>query len=77
MFIKISLIKDVIRFGKKDKLSSRYINPFEITKRIENLVYRLSLLPQMETIYDVFHVSQLRKCLVVKHRVVDLSKVDL
>jgi len=48
-------------FGKKGKLSPRYIGPFEILERIRNLAYHLALLPRLAQVHDVFHVSMLRK----------------
>ncbi|PKA66001.1 hypothetical protein AXF42_Ash010410 [Apostasia shenzhenica] len=50
-----------MRFGKKGKLSPRYIGPFEILKRVGNVAYRLALPPKMMDFHNVFHVSMLRK----------------
>ena len=59
MFLKISPIRGIMRFGSKEKLSSRYIGPFEIVERIGVVAYRLALPPSLEGVHDVFHVSQL------------------
>ena len=50
-----------MRFGKSGKLSPRFIGPFEILERIGKVAYRLTLLPQLSGVHDVFHVSMLRK----------------
>ncbi|CAN6691503.1 unnamed protein product [Malus baccata var. baccata] len=50
----------LVRFGKKGKLSPRYIGPYEITERIGEVVYRLELPPELSKIHNVFHVSMLR-----------------
>ncbi|GAV59055.1 Chromo domain-containing protein [Cephalotus follicularis] len=50
-----------MRFGKKGKLSPRYIGPFEILERIGEVAYRLALPPNLSHIHNVFHVSLLRK----------------
>lgn len=61
IFVKISLIKGMIRFSKKRKFSLKYIRSFEIVERTGNLIYRLSLPAEMENFHDVFYISQLTK----------------
>ena len=53
--------RGVVRFGKRGKLSSRFIGPFEILERIGIVTYRLVLPPSMTGVHKVFHVSILRK----------------
>ena len=53
--------RGVIRFGKRGKLSPRYIRPFEVLERVGAIVYRLALPPSLSTIHEVFHVSMLWK----------------
>ena len=50
-----------MRFGRKGKLSPRYIGPFQILRRVGNRAYELALPPSMDRIHLVFHVSMLRK----------------
>ncbi|GAV79356.1 hypothetical protein CFOL_v3_22821 [Cephalotus follicularis] len=50
-----------MRFGKKGKLSPRYIGPYEILERIGEVAYRLALPPSLSHVHNVFHVSLLRK----------------
>jgi hypothetical protein len=63
MYLKVSLMKGVKRFGVKGKLSPRYIGPFLILENCENVAYKLELLPSLAGVHDIFHVSQLKKCL--------------
>ncbi|KAK6160712.1 hypothetical protein DH2020_004093 [Rehmannia glutinosa] len=81
VFLKVAPMKGVMRFGRKGKLSPRYIGPFHITKRIGHVAYRIDLPASMSQIHDVFHVSMLRKYVsnpshILKHEPVEL-KADL
>lgn len=60
MFLKVLPWKKVLRFGRKGKLSSRFIGPYEIIERIEPVAYRLALSSELDKIYNVFHVLMLR-----------------
>ncbi|KAL5553900.1 hypothetical protein UlMin_041301 [Ulmus minor] len=53
--------RGVMRFGKKGKLSPKYIGPFEILERIGKVAYRLALPPNLSLVHNVFHVSMLKK----------------
>ena len=61
VFLRISPWKGVLRFGKKGKVSPRYMGPYEIVERIEEVAYRLRLPPELAYFHDVFQVSMLRK----------------
>ena len=61
VFLKLSPWKGVVRFGKRGKLSPRYIGPFQIKERVGPVAYKLILPPRLSKIHDVFHVSLLRK----------------
>ena len=61
IYLKVFPTKEVMRFGRSDKLNSRYVGPYEILDRVGPLAYRLALPPALLGIHNVFHVSQLRK----------------
>jgi hypothetical protein len=61
----VSLIRGVRRFGVKGKLAPRYIGPYQILSRRGEVAYQLSLPENLSAVHDVFHVSQLKKCLRV------------
>ncbi|XP_047260738.1 uncharacterized protein LOC124893986 [Capsicum annuum] len=61
VFLKVSPMKGVIRFGRKGKLSPRYIGPYEILDRIGLVAYRLALPPRLSAVHPVFHVSMLSR----------------
>ncbi|XP_024964330.1 uncharacterized protein LOC112504613 [Cynara cardunculus var. scolymus] len=67
----------VVRFGKKGKLSPRYIGPFEITARVGAVTYRLKLPKELGGIHDTFHLSNLRKCLAAESTVVDFEDIEV
>ncbi|TYK16004.1 pol protein [Cucumis melo var. makuwa] len=60
VFLKVALMKTVLRFEKKGKLSPRFVGPFEILERIGPVAYHLALAPSFSAMHDVFHVSMLR-----------------
>ena len=53
--------RGVVRFGKQGKMSLRYIEPFEVLKRVGAVAYRLALPPSLSGVHVVFHVSMLQK----------------
>ena len=61
VLLKVSPWKGLTRFGKKGKLSPRYVGPFEILKKVGTVAYELALPPHMQHIHNVFHVSMLKK----------------
>ncbi|KAD5507989.1 hypothetical protein E3N88_15692 [Mikania micrantha] len=63
VLLKVSPWKGVIRFGKRGKLNTRYIGPFEILKRIGPVAYQLNLPDEFDRVHNVFHVSNFIKCL--------------
>jgi hypothetical protein len=61
VFLKVSSMRGVMRFGKKGKLSPKFIGLFEITQKVGKLAYRIALRLDLIGTHDVFHVSILRK----------------
>jgi hypothetical protein len=63
VYIKVSPMKGVRMFQAKGKLAPRYVGPYPIIGIVEPAAYHLQLPESMLDIYNVFHVSQLQKCL--------------
>jgi hypothetical protein len=65
VYLRVSPIRGIQRFGVKGKLSPRYIGPYEIIEACGPVAYRLRLPLQFAAVHDVFHISQLKKCVRV------------
>ncbi|GJY94089.1 putative reverse transcriptase domain-containing protein [Tanacetum coccineum] len=63
VLLKVLPWKGVVRFGKKGKLAPRFVEPFEIIKKVGPVAYRLDLPEELNGVHDTFHVSNLKKCL--------------
>ncbi|GJV48445.1 putative reverse transcriptase domain-containing protein [Tanacetum coccineum] len=72
-----SIWKGVIRFGKREKLSPRYVGPFKVIERIGHVAYRLELSEKLRSIHNTFHVSNLKKCLTDENLVIPLREIQL
>ncbi|WMV41852.1 hypothetical protein MTR67_035237 [Solanum verrucosum] len=68
-------MKGVMRFGKKGKLSPRYVGPYRILKRIDKVAYELELPANLAVVHPVFHISLLKKCVGDPASVVPLETV--
>ncbi|WVZ52225.1 hypothetical protein U9M48_003307 [Paspalum notatum var. saurae] len=77
VYLRVSPMKGVHRFGVKGKLAPRYVGPFKITEQCGPVAYRLELPPHLTAVHDVFHVSQLKKCLRVPEEVIDTSQIQI
>jgi hypothetical protein len=67
----------VNQIGVKGKLAPRYIGPFPILEQCRPVAYRLQLPETLSTVHNVFHVSQLKKCLRIPDRTIDVVNVAL
>jgi hypothetical protein len=70
-------MKSVKCFGVKQKLAPRYVGPFQIIGKSGAIAYKIQLPPEMSVIVNVFHVSQLKKCLPVPKERVPLGDIKL
>ena len=55
-------MKWVMIFGKKGKISPRYVGPYEILKRVGKVAYELDLLAELAVVHPIFQISLLKKC---------------
>ncbi|XP_070057435.1 uncharacterized protein [Nicotiana tomentosiformis] len=73
----VSPMNGVMRFGKKGKLSPRYIGPFEIHETVGEVTYKLTLPSILSEVHPVFHVSMPRKNYGDPFHVLDFISVQL
>jgi hypothetical protein len=77
-FVSESITNEgVSHFGVKGKLAPRYIGPFLILEQCGPVAYRLQLPETLSAVHNVFHVSQLKKCLWVPDRTIEVIDVTL
>ena len=77
MFLKVFPWKKVMRFGKKGKLSPKFIGPYEVIEKVGPVAYCLALPLELEKIHNVFHVSMLRRYRSNPSHVVSSETIEL
>lgn len=77
--LRVSLLKGLMRFGKKGKPNSQYVGLFPIIERIGPVAYRLALSDHLQRIHNVLHVPTLRRFFrdEVAYQNIYLDKIDL
>jgi hypothetical protein len=73
----VSPIRGLKRFKVKGKLAPRYIRSFKVLERRGEVAYQLELPAQLSDVHDVFHISQLKKCLRVPEEQLPLEEVNV
>jgi hypothetical protein len=63
VYLKMSPMRGLRHFKVRGKLAPRLIGPFKILEQRDEVAYQLELPPQLSDVHDMFHVSQLKKCL--------------
>ncbi|WVZ72033.1 hypothetical protein U9M48_020553, partial [Paspalum notatum var. saurae] len=72
VYLRVSPMKGVHRFGVKGKLAPRYVGPFKISEKCGPVAYRLELPPRLAAVHDIFHVA--REC---REEEIDTSQVQI
>jgi len=77
VYLKVSSMIGVHRFGIHGKLAPRYVGPYQVLEQYGPVAYRLQLLDILSAVHNVFHVSQLKKCLQVPDEAVEMEGLPL
>ena len=75
VYLRVSPTRGVQRFGVKGKLAPRYVGPYEIIEECGPVAYRLRLPSRLAATHDVFHISQLKKCIRVPTEVIEQQEI--
>jgi hypothetical protein len=76
VYLKVSPMRGLHRLKVQGKLAPRFIGPFKILEKRGEVAYQLELSSQLSNVHDVFHVSQLKKCLRVPEEQLSLEDLD-
>jgi hypothetical protein len=63
VYLRVSPMKGVRHFSIKGKLAARYIGPYPILDKYGSTSYQVELLANLSGVHNVFHVSQLKRCM--------------
>ncbi|GJS25248.1 putative reverse transcriptase domain-containing protein [Tanacetum coccineum] len=77
VLLKVSPWKGVVCYGKKGKLTPRFVGPFEIIEKAGPVAYMLDLPEELDGVHDTFHVSNLKKCLADPTLQVPLDEIQV
>jgi hypothetical protein len=77
VYLKVSPMRGMKIFKVKGKLSPRYIGSFKIFERKGEVAYQLDLPDSLSDVHDVFHVSQLKKCLRVLEEQLPMEELNV
>ena len=75
--LKVMPKRGVVKFGKRGKLSPRFVGPLEILERVGTVTCRLALSPSMSGVHEVFHVSIPRRYTLDPAHVADWGEIEV
>ena len=77
VFLKVMPKRGVVRFGKRGKLSPRFIGPFKILERVGTIAYRLALPASMSGVHEVLHVSMIQRYTLDPAHLLDWGEIEV
>jgi hypothetical protein len=76
LYLKVLPMRGLHHFKVRGKLTPRFIGPFKILEKRGEVAHQLELQSQLSDVHDVFHVSQLKKCLWVPEEQIPMEYLD-
>jgi hypothetical protein len=76
VYLKVSPMGGLRHFKVRGKLAPRFIGPFKILEKRGEVAYQLEFPPQLSDVRNIFHVSQLKKCLHVPEEQIPMEDLD-
>ena len=77
VYLRVTPMKGVKRFQTRGKLAPRFIGPFPIMSRVGTVAYQLELPPELSDVHNMFHVSQLRRCISLPEKKTAMTEIKL
>lgn len=77
VFLKVSPMKDIMRFGRKGKMSPKYVGSYKFIRKVGQVAYEVELPPEFAAIHSIFHMSMLHKCLGDPTKVIPIEHIKL
>jgi hypothetical protein len=77
VYLKMSPMRGLRHIKVWGKLAPRFIGPFKILEKRGEVANQLELLPHLSNVHDLFHVSQLKKCLRVLEEQIPIKDLDV
>ncbi|XP_070013561.1 uncharacterized protein [Nicotiana sylvestris] len=73
VLLKVSMMKGIMRFGKKGNLSLKFLGPFEVLRRVGEV----ALPSRLSGVHPIFHVSMLRRYHADLSHVLDFNTIQI
>ena len=70
-------MRGVHLFGVHGKLAPLFVGPYKVLAQCGSAVYRIQLLDILSAVHNIFHVSQIKKCLRVSYEAVEVEGLPL
>nr|AAQ56486.1 putative polyprotein [Oryza sativa Japonica Group] len=77
VYLRVTPLRGVHRFHTKGKLVPHFVGPYKIVNRRGEVAYQLELPQSLAGVHNVFHVSQLKKCLRVPTEEANLEQIEV
>ena len=63
VYLKITLMKGVVKFGNKKNFCPRSMGPYEKFHSVGKVAYEMKLPSELASVHPVFSMSMLKKCI--------------